>query len=388
MPTRVHHRGGLTACALSVLALGLAVPATAPAQSSTEVQEVATAEASAQKAGVKKAGARKAVASKAGAKKAGAKKRKFGSRTLKKGMRGKDVRFLQRALTIIGYPTPVDGAFGPSTKRSVKKLERKKRWRIDGKVTRKDAKRIIRIVAKRRGKRGIVYYAYGLYRPSVALTAQRSGTARVDVVDTNSGSAVASLSVSFSGSGAEAINWSGITSSGGYAPDSSYQFKVADANGTGAVLSGGQVTPFRFRQHAFPVPGPHSYGGAGSRFGAPRSGHTHQGQDVAAACGSPLHVVESGTLWVKAYQASGAGYYIVIRGVVSGTDYVYMHLQNPTWAAASSVVYAGQQIAKVGNTGSSSGCHLHFEHWTAPGWYQGGYPYDPLAELQYWDAYS
>ena len=39
---------------------------------------------------------------------------------------------------------------------------------------------------------------------------------------------------------------------------------------------------------AFPVAGPHDYGGPDSRFGAGRAGHIHQGQDVAAAEGTPL----------------------------------------------------------------------------------------------------
>jgi murein DD-endopeptidase MepM/ murein hydrolase activator NlpD len=42
----------------------------------------------------------------------------------------------------------------------------------------------------------------------------------------------------------------------------------------------------------------------------------------------------------------------------------------------------------VGDTGNASGCHLHFELWSAPGWYAGGEPFDPLPRLQRWDAQS
>jgi murein DD-endopeptidase MepM/ murein hydrolase activator NlpD len=140
--------------------------------------------------------------------------------------------------------------------------------------------------------------------------------------------------------------------------------------------------------HQFPVPGPHTYGGPDSRFGAPRSGHTHQGQDVAASCGSKLYVVETGSVRVNAYQASGAGYYVVLHGNLTGTDFVYMHLTAPSWAPVGTGVTAGQQIGKVGDTGDAQGCHLHFERWSVPGWYVGGAAYDPLPELQYWDSYS
>jgi murein DD-endopeptidase MepM/ murein hydrolase activator NlpD len=40
------------------------------------------------------------------------------------------------------------------------------------------------------------------------------------------------------------------------------------------------------------------------------------------------------------------------------------------------------------NTGDATACHLHFEIWTAPGWYEGGSPIDPLPYLEKWDAYS
>jgi murein DD-endopeptidase MepM/ murein hydrolase activator NlpD len=112
------------------------------------------------------------------------------------------------------------------------------------------------------------------------------------------------------------------------------------------------------------------------------------GQDVAASCGERLYVVETGVVSVNAYQATGAGYYVVIHGTITGTDSVYMHLKTASWAPAGTAVYAGQQIGKVGNTGASQGCHLHFERWSPPGWYVGGAAYDPLPELLYWDSYS
>ena len=36
------------------------------------------------------------------------------------------------------------------------------------------------------------------------------------------------------------------------------------------------------------------------------------------------------------------------------------------------------RVGDVGQSGDASGCHLHFELWTQPGWYRGGKAYDPL----------
>jgi murein DD-endopeptidase MepM/ murein hydrolase activator NlpD len=65
-----------------------------------------------------------------------------------------------------------------------------------------------------------------------------------------------------------------------------------------------------------------------------------------------------------------------------------MHLLRPSLLRSGDQVRTGQPIGLVGSTGSSTACHLHFEIWTAPGWYEGGSPLDPLPRLKKWDRYS
>ncbi len=134
----------------------------------------------------------------------------------------------------------------------------------------------------------------------------------------------------------------------------------------------------------FPVLGPHEYGGPGARFGAPRNGHTHQGQDVTAACGTPLVSVMTGTVQYAGYQ-SAAGNYIVVDNDGTADDFVYMHLATPAYVKTDGVVAAGQQIGVVGETGDATGCHLHFEYWQGD-WYGGGQPIDPLPFLKAWEG--
>lgn len=312
----------------------------------------------------------------------------FGKRVLRVGVKGKDVKALQSAVTTLGVSTRANGNFTGATRKAVRKIEAELKLRADGVVNRKEAKRILRAVTKRNAKnKGVVYYAFGGNFPQVTASAQQAGTAEISVVDVNNGLGAARIPLTFSGAGPQQVMWNGIAATGAYAPDSGYQLKLSDPGTAGASIAGGQTQPFLFRNYAFPVPGKHTFGGAGSRFGAGRGGRSHQGQDVSAACGQPLHAAQGGTVSVKAYQAGGAGYYLVIHGF-TGTDTVYMHMQAPSNLLEGQTVYTGQQIGLVGTTGSSSGCHLHFEHWTAPGWYKGGAPFDPFTELNYWDSYS
>ena len=71
---------------------------------------------------------------------------RFGSRTLREGMTGSDVRTLQRYLTDVGQKTDADGQFGRGTRRSVKGFEAGSGRAADGVVSRGDA-RALRVQA-------------------------------------------------------------------------------------------------------------------------------------------------------------------------------------------------------------------------------------------------
>ena len=137
---------------------------------------------------------------------------------------------------------------------------------------------------------------------------------------------------------------------------------------------------------SFPVWGvTWTYGDADMRFGAGRSGHIHQGQDVADAEGTPIVAPKAGEVSWTSFQDGGAGYYLVLRGT-DNRDYVFMHLQKGSLKVRiGSIVKAGQRLASMGNTGHSTGPHLHFEIWLG-GWYEkGGHPIDPLPQLKAWE---
>ena len=107
---------------------------------------------------------------------------------------------------------------------------------------------------------------------------------------------------------------------------------------------------------------------ATSRFGTWRSyynggkGGGHGGQDLRAAVGMQLYSPFNGTVAYKSVQPKGAGNFLAIRND-NGDIVWFMHLSGyANGIAVGTKVTAGQFVALSGNTGRSSGPHLHLEY--------------------------
>lgn len=109
--------------------------------------------------------------------------------------------------------------------------------------------------------------------------------------------------------------------------------------------------------------------------------HKHSGQDFAVPVGTPVKAAGAGTV-VKVSPNGGGdgpayGNAIVVKHA-NGTYSQYAHLSKIK-AHVGQKVAAGQQIALSGNTGNSSGPHLHFEIRTTPNY---GSAVNPAAFLR------
>ena len=89
--------------------------------------------------------------------------------------------------------------------------------------------------------------------------------------------------------------------------------------------------------------------------------HGYNGVDLAAPAGTPIVAAASGEVIVSRSSGWNGGYglYVVIKHP-NGTQTLYAHLSS-TAVAVGSKVTAGQVVGYVGNTGRSTGNHLHFE---------------------------
>lgn len=95
-----------------------------------------------------------------------------------------------------------------------------------------------------------------------------------------------------------------------------------------------------------------------SNFGS-RWGRSHKGLDIKVYIGDTIRSAFSGKVRIVKYEAKGYGNYVVIRHP-NGLETIYGHLSKQL-VSENQTVRAGEPIGLGGNTGRSTGSHLHFE---------------------------
>ena len=95
-----------------------------------------------------------------------------------------------------------------------------------------------------------------------------------------------------------------------------------------------------------------------SNFGKRRN-RNHNGIDIKAYRGDTIYSAFGGKVRVVKYEPRGYGNVVVIRHW-NGLETIYAHLSKQI-VKVNDVVEAGQPIGLAGNTGRSTGTHLHFE---------------------------
>ena len=225
---------------------------------------------------------------------------------------------------------------------------------------------------------GTGYYFGGQRRPTVGFQASQAGPTTIEVVRQDDGTAVTSFTHQAT-AGTNTARWNGKIGRVP-APTGQYSLRVAGASASAASSPG-----FTLFDHLFPIRGKHNLGYTyTNQFGG---GRGHKGNDLFANCGTRIAAARGGKVEFAGYQ-SAAGNYVVIDGAGTGSDYVYMHMRSAPLVRTGQRVFTGQKLGDVGDTGRASGCHLHFEMWSAPGWYKGGKAFDAMPSLRRWQAFD
>lgn len=150
--------------------------------------------------------------------------------------------------------------------------------------------------------------------------------------------------------------------------------KIAAARARAARERAARAAASRAHRRYTPPPPEHSGGYLSAPSNAPVSSEfgmryhpilhywrLHAGRDYAANCGAPVFAAAPGTI-ISAGVAGGYGNRLVVdHGVHAGVDLATTYNHLSAYARTSGSVARGQVIGYVGSTGSSTGCHLHFE---------------------------
>lgn len=136
--------------------------------------------------------------------------------------------------------------------------------------------------------------------------------------------------------------------------------------GQAVIVPGGKKTLPVQRAQVYSGPVPAGAKTGSGRFVWPTSGYVTQGYkrlhpalDIARAIGTPVKAADSGYVVVAGWSNQGYGKYIVINHG-NGFQTLYAHLDQ-IYVSVGNVVGQGAVIGAMGNTGRSTGPHLHFE---------------------------
>ena len=107
----------------------------------------------------------------------------------------------------------------------------------------------------------------------------------------------------------------------------------------------------------------------------PSCSSDHAGLDMTPGIGTPIQAMADGVVTTATERGGAYGVYVVIRHEIDGqvVESVYAHMREGSLALTpGQTVRVGQLVGRVGNSGRSTGAHLHFEVRV------GGEPVDPL----------
>jgi len=116
-----------------------------------------------------------------------------------------------------------------------------------------------------------------------------------------------------------------------------------------------------------------------SKWGEIRAGIIHQGIDIALSIGDTVYSSFCGEVRITSYQPSGYGNVVVVRNY-NMSETLYGHLDKSLVRNGQKVM-AGEPIGIGGNTGTSTGPHLHFEIRAS------GYSFNPIIDEKFFKKY-
>ena len=136
-----------------------------------------------------------------------------------------------------------------------------------------------------------------------------------------------------------------------------YILHITVSSKTVLALCGGSIGIIEDGELCWPLPG-HTYISCNFGDDDAYGNSGHRGTDIPAPEGTPILAAHSGTIIISGWNNSYGNQVLLDNGAGLSTRYAHM---TAAAVSAGETVTAGQVIGYVGNTGDSTGFHLHFE---------------------------